>query len=477
MARDRGASRRAGLLLAPAVLALAGCVAGPNYVPPRLTAPAAFPSAAGLPDAPGPDDPARWWRALGDAELSAAVERALDANPDLEIAAARVVQARADLASVAALRLPVGEAGALAGRGRDSRRSPEGRILTTFGAPVEDDLYIGGVSVAWESDLFGGVRRGVEARAAGAQFEARRLEAARVAVAAETARAYVALRGLQIRRAILDQRLACAGQRLALARRRVDEGAASLVEVRRAEAELAQVQLAGPRIDAGLTTALDALDTLQGRPLGSGRALLDEPPRLPLALAARVMDSPADVLARRPDVRAAERAVAEANAGVGVAVAQYYPSVTLNALAGLSSTASNQLLQSDAGLWLGFVGVRWRILDWRRIDADVAAARGRKAEALAAYRKTALAAAAEIDTAMARLHDAAEAVREADALTLAARRTEALADRARQEGAAALPPVLEARARRLEAEDGAATARLEAVEASIDLYRSLGLGA
>ena len=461
-------------MAAPVIAALGGCAAvGPNYIPPPLVAPAAFPSAAApLPGSAA--DPARWWRGLGDPDLTAAVERALTANPALDVAAARVAQARADLAGAAALQAPIGEVGGLAGRGGDSRRSPEGRLLTAFGAPIEDNLYAGLASVGWETDLFGAVRRGKEARAAGVALEADELAATRVVVAAETARAYVTLRGLQICRAILDQRLACARRRLELARRRTAEGAASAIEVRQREADLAAIQLVAPALESGLAAALDALDTLEGQPLGANRGLRDTPPRLPLAVAAQVLDSPAQALARRPDLQAAERAVAEANAGVGVAVAEYYPSVRLNALAGLSSSASQQLLQPDAGLWAGFVGVRWRLLDWKRIDADVAAAKGRRAEALAAYRQTALAAAAEIDTAMAQLQGASEAVRRAGELTQAAARAEALAQRAHAEGAAPLTPVLEADAQRLAAEDQAAVARLDAVTASIDLYRALG---
>lgn len=462
--------------MAPALLLLSGCAAvGPNYVAPKIAAPAVFPAATAADAAQ--IEPSAWWSALGDPDLSAAVRRALAANPELDVAAARIRQARAGLAGVAALQYPIGGLTALAGRGQDSRRSPEGELLSAFHAPIRSDLYAGVASIGWETDLFGAVRRGKEAKAAGVELEQQRLRATRVVLAAETGRAYATLRGLQIRRALLDQRLATAQRQLDLAQRRLAEGRASALDVRRGEAELAQLRLAVPALDGAITAALDALDTLEAQPLGASRALLSTPPSLPQALPARVLETPATVIARRPDVAAAERAVAEAHAGIGVAVAEYYPSVRLDALAGLSSAQSQHILDQDAGLSLGLVSLRWRLLDWKRIDADVAQAKGQYAEALAVYRGATLKAAGEIDSAMASLSASGEAIRQAGALQHAAAQAETLAQRGHDEGEIALTPVLEARARRLAAEDQVAASRLDAVLAAIDLYRALGLGA
>ncbi|MDR3508568.1 MAG: efflux transporter outer membrane subunit [Caulobacteraceae bacterium] len=455
---------------------VAGCTVGPDYVRPTLDLGGTFPSAPPR-DASGPataTETAGWWRALGDPALTQVIERALAANADLEAAAARVAQSRAELTGVKALALPIGQAGAAALHGSDSARSPEGQLLSQFRAPLESDLYAGGLAVTWETDLFGKIRRGREARAAQAQMDVHELQATRVAVAAQTARVYVILRGLQQRRAILRRRLVAAERALTLTQRRAVEGEGAGLYVRQAEAQVASLRAALPVIDAAIAQSIDSLDVLQGQPLGTSRSLLSGPPILPVGLAARVVDAPAAVVARRPDVAAAERAVAAANAGIGVAVAEYYPQVSLAGLAGLSSTQSAHLLDSNAGLWAGGAAVQWRLLDWGRIGADVAAAKGRKAEALAVYRRTAETAAAEIDVALAQLQASAERSRRIDDLTLSVARARAIADRAHAVGETTLAPGLEAEDRLCAAEDERVQAQVTALQASIDLYRALG---
>lgn len=157
-----------------------------------------------------------------------------------------------------------------------------------------------------------------------------------------------------------------------------------------------------------------------------------------------------------------------------LATAEYYPSLQLGGLAGLSATQAGHLLDSDAGLWAGGAIVQWRLLDWGRIDADVAAAKGRKAEALAAYRAIALDAAAEIDTALATLQTTAEHARRMDDFRQALARMSQIAARAHAVGETALPPVLGAQDRSYAAGDDLVQARAAALSASINLYRALG---
>ncbi len=469
--------RDTGLWMAACLGALlAGCTVGPDYRRPPLELGAAFPSAppktASAIDAGA--DPAAWWRRLGDARLSETVERAIAANPDLDVAAARVAQSRAALASLRAMALPIGGAGALAGRGSDSAQGPAGQLLQALGTPRQTDLYAGALALTWETDLFGAIRRGREAREAQAQMAVYRLQAARVVVAAEAARAYVVLRGLQQRQDILKVRLSLARRSLTLARRRAAEGEAAVLEVRQAEAGAARLEAALPAVDAGIAQALDSLDVLLGQTLGTSQRLLADPDALPTGMAAQVLEAPAEVVARRPDVAAAERAVAAANAGIGAAVAQYYPSVSLAGLAGLSATQANHLLDADAGLWAGGAVVQWRLLDWGRIGADVALAKGRRAEALAAYRQVAATAAAEIDLALATLQTTAEQARRIEDLTRAVDRARRIAQSAHAVGEATLAPVLDAEDQAYMAQDALVQAKVAAMESTIDLYRALG---
>lgn len=450
-----------------------GCTVGPDYVRPGLDLAPSFPSARTA-NATVSDDPAGWWRRLGDARLAEAVAKAIKANPNLDIAAARIVQARAALAGVEAASLPIGGAGAIAGRASDSAQGPLGQLLTPVGAPRQSDLYAGALTLGWETDLFGAIRRAHEARSAQLEADIWRREAIKVVVAAQTAHAYVILRGLQQRKDILQRRIAIAQHQLMLARRRQVVGEGAGVGVRGAEAILASMQAAIPALEAGITETLNTLDVLEGAKLGSNRSLLSDPAVLPVQIAVQILDTPAQAVARRPDVAAAERDLAAANAGIGVATAEYYPSLQLSALAGLSSNEVGHLLDSNAGLWAGGAIVQWRLLDWNRIDADVAAAKGRKAEALAAYRGTALSAAAEIDTALEVLETTTHRARRSDDARQAVARTSQILARAHAVGETALEPVLDAQDKACAAEDDLVQARVAALSASIDLYRALG---
>ncbi|WP_374571138.1 efflux transporter outer membrane subunit [Phenylobacterium sp.] len=452
---------------------VAACAVGRPYVAPQPELPAAFPAQA----AGGGETAqslASWWRGLGDPQLSACVERALKSNAELEIAGARIEQARAALDEARALSLPIGEAAATAGRGADSALGPEGRLLSALQAGRETDLYSGVLAVGWEADLFGRLKQAREARSALVESEAEKARATRVAVAAETARAYVVLRSLQQRKATLDARVGVAEQALRLAERRAAVGEGAVVEARKAQAQLAALQAAQPQLQTGLERTADALDLLQGAPLGESRALLAMPGELPAALPEAVLDAPAAVVARRPDVAAAERAVAAAHAGVRVALAQYYPSVSLGGLVGYSRTEPEQLFDPKAGLWLGGASVRWRILDWGRLNADLRSAKGREAEALATYRSTVEQAAAEIDAALASVRGSAERARRIAAFIESVEGVRRAAGRAHEVGEATLDPVLQADQELWQARDQGVLARTAALEASIDLYRALG---
>ncbi|WP_374575952.1 efflux transporter outer membrane subunit [Phenylobacterium sp.] len=452
---------------------VSACAVGHPYIAPQPNLPAAFPS-QGAASGDTAVALASWWNGLGDPQLSACVERALKANAELEIAQARIEQARAAFDEARALSLPIGAAAASAGRGSDSTLSPEGRLLGAFQAGRETDLYSSVLAVGWEADLFGRLKQAREARSALVESEAEKARATRVAVAAETARAYVILRSLQQRKIALGARVDLAGQALRLAERRAAVGEGAMVEARKAQAQLAALQAAQPQLQTGLERTADALDLLQGAPLGHSWELLAAPGELPAALPEAVLDAPVAAVARRPDVAAAERAVAAAHAGVRAALAEYYPSVSLGGLVGYSRTEPEQLFDPEARLWAGGASVRWRILDWGRLNADLRSAKGREAEALATYRSTVEQAVAEIDTALSSVRGSAERARRIAAFVDSMQGVRRAAARAHEVGAATRDPVLQADQELWQAKDQSVLARTAAVEASIDLYRALG---
>ncbi len=455
--------------------ALAGCSVGKPYVAPQPELPGRFPSQDAAPSS-GAGTLAAWWRGLGDPSLTACVDAALTNNADLRVAAARIEQARAGLDAIRALSLPIGQVSGVAGRGEDSASSPEGRLLEGFRLSRETDLYTSVLAVGWEADLFGQIRQAREARTAQVELEEEKARAMRVAIAAETARAYVLLRALQGRSAILDTRTVLAERALTLAERRAAVGEGARVEVNASRAELAALRSARPPLEAGLVKAADALDLLQGASLGQSRALLAAPEGLPETLPAAILDAPAAAVARRPDVAAAEHAVAASHAGVRVAMAAYYPSVSLGGLVGFSSTDAARLFDPDAKLWLGGGGGGGGGLAGGGRAAARGAPMGREAEALAVYRATTEKAAAEIDAALAAVRAGAERARQVEAVIAEIAKVRRAADRAHAVGELALDPVLRADQRLWEAKDQGVVARSAALEASIDLYRALGAG-
>ena len=326
---------------------------------------------------------------------------------------------------------------------------------------------------AWELDLFGGLRRGSEAANAERQAADAGLGAARLMVSADVADAYVQLRSAQRRLQLTQQQVAASDHLLDLARARFEAGQAPRRDVDAAEAASAQARANLPLLHAAMEAQFNRLAVLTGAPPEAPRGALAEPADLPTARPIPV-GLPADLLRTRPDLVAAERRLASANARIGAAIADYYPRISLQAALGYESLSTANLISAAAGDHQGAFGVRWRLFDFGRVDAEVAAARGREAEALSAYRQAVLRAAEDVEDALV-----VEADRRAQAQDL--RRAEASLIRARQAaadayaaGAASLIEVLDAERQLLQTQDLAVQAEAEGARAAIALRRALG---
>ncbi|MFS2082873.1 efflux transporter outer membrane subunit [Telluria sp. Tellsp131] len=466
-------------LLAAAVVAVAatGCAVGPDYR---------------RPDAPVPDrylgqpvtvqgraaDLTAWWGSFGDPQLARYVAQALASNLDLAQAAARVAQARAGLHAADAALLPSGTVNGSATRAYQSVETPLGRVLgATPGYERWGNAYDVNAAASWEIDLFGGLRRGREA--AGADYQASEADfvAARLAVAAQTADIYIGIRGLQARLGIAQQQVATRRDLLAKVRLLHDKGVAPAYQVDQTEGELAQAEAAVPALQAGLDAALNALDVMLGTPPGTHRAELRAPAAIPAVPVIGTMGTPADLLQRRPDLIAAERRVAAGNARIGAAMAEYYPHVSLGALLGSATTLSaGHLFGSGAGEGAALLGVRWRLFDFGRIDAQIAQAKGREAESLAAYRLAVLHATEDVENAFSalanRTQQTAVLVRGEEALA----RSRAASFAAYRRGAASLIEVLRADDTLLRTADARAQAQTDVARAAVAAYKALGGG-
>jgi NodT family efflux transporter outer membrane factor (OMF) lipoprotein len=336
-------------------------------------------------------------------------------------------------------------------------------------------LYSGGVGASWEIDLAGGLGRGAEAASAEAQAaEADRL-GVRVSVAAEAADAYFRVRGAQTRIALAADEIKADSDLLELVNLRLKEGMSTQREQAQAEARLAQVKATIPPLRAERDVQLNRLDVLMGAQPGTYAAELAEPAAEASIPALAVTLKPEDLLRRRPDVIAAERRLAASNARIGVAIAEYYPKFSLSALLGFESLSS--ATPSSASFQpLALVGLRWRLFDFGRVDAEVARAKGVNAEALAGYRQSMLRATEDVENALVMQTELdaerRELIREVDANV----RARDSSEDAYKGGATSLAEVLEQDRQLLAARDQLARAQTGSGRAVVATFRALGGG-
>jgi NodT family efflux transporter outer membrane factor (OMF) lipoprotein len=418
-----------------------------------------------------------WWSGFGDPVLTDLVTRALDQNLDIAQAVARVSQAKASLRAADAALLPSASISASAATAHQSLETPTGRIVSaTPGFDRDGQLYDASLGAAWEIDLFGGLRRGSEAARADYQASQAGVAAARLSVAAQVADTYIAIRGLQARLAVAEQQVSTQQRLVDTVRLQYDKGVAAELQLRQAEGALTQVEAGVPALRIGLDAAMNALDVLLGVQPGTYRQTLATVTPIPDAPAIVDTGTPADLLRRRPDLIIAERKLAASNARIGVAVSEYFPKFSLGGLLGSATTVAGNMFTGGANQAQGILGLRWRLFDFGRVDAEIAAAKGANAEALAAYRLAVLRASEDVENAFSALVQ-----RETQEATLA--RGETALTRAQDASLAAykggvvsLIEVLDADRRLLDTRDARVQAQAEAARAAVASYRALGGG-
>lgn len=468
-------------------LLLAGCAAGPDYHAPVSTMPAAFHNQGALDGhnastglglaAPALDI---WWTGFNDAALTRIIGRVLEQNLDLDAALARVDQARAVARESGARQLPSGSLSADATRQRQSLQSAQGRLAShQSGYERNQSIYNAGLGASWELDLAGGLKRGSENADAEAQAAEADHMGVRISVAAEAADAYFRVRGAQRRIAMAQQQVKTNDHLLELVRLRQADGLSALRETAQAEALVAQARATIPPLLAERDIQLNRLDVLMGAQPGTYAAELAQNvsnTAATLVPAIASSQGPADLLRRRPDVIAAERRLAASSARIGVASAEYYPSVSISALLGLSTLGSAGLVSAAAFQPQAGAALRWRLFDFGRVDAEVARAKGANAEALALYRKAMLRATEDVENAIVTLSqleaEHGELTRQVDAET----RARDAAQEAYLGGATGLYEVLQEDRQLLAARDQLERVNADQARAAVSAFRSLGGG-
>lgn len=472
-------SRRPLALLLSASL-VAGCAVGPNYRKPDLALPDHYIGQTQLENRSAISNAnlATWWDGFGDPQLSRFVVLALEQNLDMAQAAARIAQARSGLGNARAALLPSGNVSAQATKNHQSLETPIGQLLNAVpGYDRDGSLYETNLNAGWELDVFGGLRREQEAALAAYQAAKAGGTATRLAVAAQTADIYIAVRGLQARLGIARQQLETQQQLLSKVNLLYSKGLAPRLQVQQADGAVAQVQATIPMLEAGLDAAMNALDVMLGVSPGTYRTELGKAGPIPVAPQIASTGSPADLLRRRPDLIVAERRLAAANAKIGVAITEYYPKLALSVLLGSATAISGgNLLSLGANQAAGVLGLRWRLFDFARINAQIDLAKGQEAEALAAYRQAALRATEDVENAISALvkrEEQAKALLQGEQ-SLSQARDSSFA--AYQKGVVSLIEVLHADEGLLRTSDAKAQAQTESARAAVAAFKALGGG-
>lgn len=394
-----------------AMLLLSGCTVGPDYRGAPPTAPVAAARGAFLragESAAAEPGLARWWESLGDPTLSALVDMALENSPTIAIAQARVRQARADLGARQASHRPSLGANATYFRARlpgtsIGQGNGEQEGGGQEGSESDLDFYNVGTTASWELDLAGGQRRASEQARATLEQRDADLADAQVSLTAQVAQAYVNLRDAERRSRLTAHQIEIEQQQLALTEQRYIAGTTTALDVDRMQQALRNGRSQATPLIAAIDQYRDQLAFLTGREPGTLDAMLAAAAAVaPLPPAQVKVGDPAALIARRPDIRAAERALAASTAGIGINRAKLYPSLRFVGILGVGGTSPGDIFDPDSLTVLAAPMLSWTFLDFGKTRAAIHNAEAGRDAAAADYRRTLLAALQDAETSLSR---------------------------------------------------------------------------
>ena len=462
-------------ILFSSLILLAGCTVGPNYRSPKTKVPEQFANAS---SSPGKTETiSRWWNTLQDPTLNSLIDRAVQSNLDVRLAQARVREARALRGVERADLLPTVNASASYSRLRTSENTVpsqggDGGAFPNF----DGDLYQTGFDATWEIDVFGRVRRRVEAAGAEVDAEIENRRQVLVSMMAEVARNYVELRAFQTRRAIAGENLRTQQETLELTQVRVNAGLASELDVARAEAQVQSTASQIPDLESSAKRSIHLLSVLLGMEPNALVAELSTESRIPAAPADVPAGLPSDLLRRRPDIRRAERQLAAATARIGVATADLFPRFSLTGGIGLQSGTIGDLGDSGSGFWSIIPGVSLPIFNFGRIRSNIAVQNAREQQAFVTYEQTVLVSLREVEDALVSFTENQKRREKLRGAVDANRRAVSLADELYVNGLTDFLTVLQAQRDLFQSEDALAQSDSAVSADLIALYKALGGG-
>jgi multidrug efflux system outer membrane protein len=455
-------------------LMLGACAVGPNYHGAPTVVPAATSFVRSGSGAQGEEPAARWWTLFEDAELNRLMDAAVAANPSVELAQARLREARAALRAARANELPTTGFSAAYLRAHNLSTLLGGG--SGGGGSSDLNLYAVGFDASWEIDFFGAKRRAAEEAAAASQGARAHAADALVSLTAEVAQAYVQLRDAQQRLALTQQNIAVEERLLKLMQLRQAAGAATDLDIARFSNQLDTTRAMLGALRAGVTQQLDRLAILTAREPGSLDAELADGNAAPAPPATLAIGDPASLLRRRPDIAVAERKLAQQNAAIGENVAALFPKVTLLGDLGYAALTPGALFSHNNFTYIAAPILQWTPWDFGRTRAHIAQAEAERDEAEADYRRTVLAALEDAETSLAQFGEQRDTVQQYAQASASAKQVYALTELRLHGGTASTTDVLDADTKRLNADLNYEQALAQLSEDFIALEKSLGLG-
>lgn len=440
-----------------ATLALAGCTVGPNYHRPAVDIPPAYRNTevagASLADA-------KWWTVFQDAELQKLIRKALQQNYDLRIAASRILQAQAQVGIARSQQLPSASAAA----GYTGEKIPG----FAFVAAQLEGIF------SWNIDFWGEYRRAAEAARANLLASEWNQKLVSSTIVADVASAYFTMRELDLELEIAKRTLSSRQESLQLTQTLERAGAAGLLDVRQAEQLVETAAGAVPETERQISVQEDLISTLAGdnpHAISRGLGITEQP--LPVEVPAGV---PSELLARRPDIRAAEAQLMASNANIGVARAQFFPSLPLTGAGGLESTRLANLFTGAANAWSFTAQVTQPIFTGGRLRSNLRLAEAQQQQALLTYQQTIQQAFRQVSDALISYNKYREFREHQEKLTAAAQSAAGLSEMRYRGGAASYLEVLTNETNYFNAELDLARARLNERLSLVQIYNALGGG-
>jgi outer membrane protein, multidrug efflux system len=467
------------------LLLLAGCTVGPNYKRPQVAVPQQWTVAPARGTSTSPPETDAWWSSFQDAELNSLVERAVDRNLDIKLAIERIQEARAASGIARSSYFPSLDANASAIRLRGGfnqgviRAVPSSANPNTPSSlisPFETNVFQGNLGASWELDVFGGIRRSVQASTADVAAAEENRRDALVILLGDVGHVYAQLRGFQRRLEIANKNIKTQQETLDLTSARAKAGLATELDVSRAAAQLDSTKAVVPTLLSGIDVSIHRVSVLLGEEPGALRSELERTSPIPSAGPNVEVGLPSDLLERRPDIRRAEAQLAAATARVGQAKAELFPRFVLTGTAGRQATQLHDLTLGLGNFFSVGPGISWPLFTGGRIHSNIAVQTSRQRAALISYQSTILNALEEVQNALVNYSQEQE---RRDRLDQAVQQSQLAVDLAAEQYRAGLVDflsVLEAQGELYADEDQWVQSQTSVTTNLIGLYRALGGG-